>query len=157
MAKRKPREKNAGLVAQNRKARHDYFVLDTYEAGIALTGTEIKSIRDHRVNLKDGFVSIRGGEAWLQNVHISPYANGNIYNVDPLRNRKLLLHKKQIRKIGGSLTEKGITAVPLKMYIKHGYAKVLIGLAKGKHQYDKREDMKRRDANRQIERVMKHY
>lgn len=157
MSKRKQRQKDANLVAQNRKARHDYFITETYEAGIALTGTEIKSIRDRRVNLKDGFVQVRNGQAWLQNVHISPYVNGNIYNVDPLRNRKLLLHKKEIAKIGSSLSEKGITAIPLKMYLKHGYAKVLIGLAKGKHAYDKREDIKQRDAKRQIARVMKHY
>lgn len=157
MSKRKQRAKNSNQVATNRKARHDYFITDTYEAGIALTGTEIKSIRDHRVNLKDGFVQVRHGEAWLQNVHISPYANGNIYNVDPLRNRKLLLHKKEIAKIGSALTTKGTTAVPLKMYLKHGYAKVLIGIAKGKHAYDKREDIKRRDAKRQVARVMKHY
>lgn len=144
-------------MAQNKKARHDYSIEETYEAGIALTGTEIKSVREKRVNLRDGFAQVRNGEAWLMNVHISPYDQGNQFNHDPLRNRKLLLHKKELQKLTGELANKGITLVPLKMYIKHGYAKVLLGVAKGKHEYDKRETIKRRDQNRQIERVMKHY
>ncbi|MDK6786202.1 SsrA-binding protein SmpB, partial [Enterococcus faecalis] len=124
------------LIAQNRKARHDYSIIDTVEAGLVLQGTEIKSIRNGRINLKDGFARIRNGEAFLYNVHISPYEQGNIFNHDPLRTRKLLLHKKQINKLIGETKNAGITLVPLKVYIKDGYAKVLIGLAKGKKQYD---------------------
>lgn len=156
MAKKK-QQNDDNLVAQNKKARHDYSISDTYEAGVVLTGTEIKSVRAKRVQLKDGYAQIRGNEAWLMNVHISTYDQGNQFNHDPLRNRKLLLHKKEIRKLTGELTNQGITLVPLKMYIKKGYAKVLLGIAKGKHEYDKRETIKKRDQNRQIERVMKHY
>ena len=145
MAKRSQQKNNDNLIAQNKKARHDYFVTDTVEAGLVLTGTEIKSVRAHRVNLKDGFAQIKNGEAWLMNVHISEYDNGNIFNQDPLRNRKLLLHKKEIHRLMGALQDKGVTLIPLKMYIKHGYAKVLMGVAKGKHQYDKREAIKDRD------------
>ena len=123
------------LIAQNRKARHDYSIIDTVEAGLVLQGTEIKSIRNGRINLKDGFARIRNGEAFLYNVHISPYEQGNIFNHDPLRTRKLLLHKKQINKLIGETKNTGITLVPLKVYIKDGYAKVLIGLAKGKKQW----------------------
>ncbi|MGX7244801.1 SsrA-binding protein SmpB [Enterococcus quebecensis] len=143
------------LIAQNRKARHDYTVVDTMEAGIVLQGTEIKSIRNGRINLKDGFARIRNGEAYLLNVHISPYEQGNIFNHDPLRTRKLLLHKKQIAKLITETKNTGITIVPLKVYIRNGYAKVLIGLAKGKKQYDKREDLKRKEINREISRTLK--
>ena len=138
------------LIAQNRKARHDYSIIDTVEAGLVLQGTEIKSIRNGRINLKDGFARIRNGEAFLYNVHISPYEQGNIFNHDPLRTRKLLLHKKQINKLIGETKNTGITLVPLKVYIKDGYAKVLIGLAKGKKQYDKRKEV-----DRQISRTLK--
>lgn len=144
-------------MAQNRKARHDYTILNTYEAGLVLTGTEIKSIRAKRVNLTDGFAQIRNGEAWLMNIHISEYTQGNRFNHDPLRNRKLLLHKKEIARLQGDTQDKGITIVPLRIYIKNGVAKVLLGVAKGKHEYDKRETIKRREQNRQIARVMKHY
>lgn len=143
------------LIAQNRKAKHDYTVVDTMEAGIVLQGTEIKSIRNGRINLKDGFARIRNGEAYLLNVHISPYEQGNIFNHDPLRTRKLLLHKKQIAKLIAETKNTGITIVPLKVYIRNGYAKVLIGLAKGKKQYDKREDLKRKEINREISRTLK--
>ncbi|GGC78496.1 SsrA-binding protein SmpB [Enterococcus wangshanyuanii] len=143
------------LIAQNRKARHDYTVVDTMEAGMVLQGTEIKSIRNSRINLKDGFVRIRNGEAYLLNVHISPYEQGNIFNHDPLRTRKLLLHKKQIAKLMTETKNTGITIIPLKVYIRNGYAKVLIGLAKGKKQYDKREDLKRKEINREIDRTLK--
>ena len=143
------------LIAQNRKARHDYSIIDTVEAGLVLQGTEIKSIRNGRINLKDGFARIRNGEAFLYNVHISPYEQGNIFNHDPLRTRKLLLHKKQINKLIGETKNTGITLVPLKVYIKDGYAKVLIGLAKGKKRYDKREDLKRKEVDRQISRTLK--
>ncbi|MDR0921562.1 MAG: SsrA-binding protein SmpB [Lactobacillales bacterium] len=143
------------LIAQNKKARHDYSIIDTIEAGIVLQGTEIKSIRNSRINLKDGYAQIRNGEAWLMNVHISPYEQGNIFNHDPLRTRKLLMHKKQIARLIGETKNTGVTLVPLKVYIKDGYAKVLIGLAKGKKQYDKREDMKRKDIKREIDRTLK--
>lgn len=145
------------LVAQNKKARHDYTIIDTIEAGIVLQGTEIKAIRNSRINLKDGFTRIRNGEAFLYNVHISPYEQGNIFNHDPLRTRKLLMHKKQIARLAGELKTTGITLVPLKVYLKDGYAKVLIGVAKGKHQYDKRESLKRKDVDRQISRTLKNY
>ena len=145
------------LIAQNRKARHDYTIIDTMEAGIVLQGTEIKSIRNSRINLKDGFVRIRNGEAFLYNVHISPYEQGNIFNHDPLRTRKLLLHKKQIAKLIGETKNKGITIVPLKVYIKDGYSKLLIGLAKGKKDYDKRETLKRKDQDRHLQLVIKNF
>ena len=144
-------------MAQNKKARHDYSISDTYEAGTALTGTEIKSVRERRVTLKDGFVQIRNGEAFLMNVHISEYLQGNQFNHDPLRSRKLLLHKKEIKRLTEAVKDKGVTVVPLKVYLKHGFAKVLIGVATGKREYDKRETIKKRDQKRQIERVMKHY
>lgn len=143
------------LIAQNRKARHDYAVLDTIEAGMVLKGTEIKAIRAGRINLKDGFARVRNGEVYLHNVHISPYEQGNLFNHDPLRTRKLLMRKKQIERLIGETKNTGITLVPLKVYIKNGYAKVLIGIAKGKKQYDKREDLKRKDMNREIERALK--
>lgn len=152
---KKHHTKAANEVANNRKARHDYNILETYEAGISLTGTEIKSVRASKMNIKDGFVQARNGELWLENVNISIYDQGNIFNHDPLRNRKLLLHKKEIRKITSSIQEKGITVVPLKVYLKHGFAKVLIGVAEGKKQYDKRETIKKRDQEREIRRVMK--
>lgn len=145
------------LIAQNKKARHDYTIVDTMEAGIVLQGTEIKSIRNARINLKDGFVRIRNDEAWLLNVHISPYEQGNIFNHDPLRTRKLLLHKKQIQRLLVETKNTGMTIVPLKVYLKNGFAKVLIGLAKGKKEYDKRETIKRKEQERQISRVLKNY
>ncbi|AQW21867.1 SsrA-binding protein [Lentilactobacillus curieae] len=157
MVKNKTKKNDDNLMAQNKKARHDYSIQETYEAGIVLTGTEIKSIRDRRLNLKDGFVQIKNGEAYMMNVHISEYTNGNQFNHDPLRNRKLLLHKKEIKRLAGASSDKGVTIVPLKVYLKNGFAKVLIGVAKGKKEYDKRETIKRREQNRQIERVMKHY
>lgn len=145
------------LIAQNKKARHDYTIIDTMEAGMVLQGTEIKSIRNSRINLKDGFVRVRNGEAFLSNVHISPYEQGNIFNHDPVRTRKLLLHKKQIDRLAGELKNAGVTVVPLKVYLRNGYAKVLIGIAKGKKNYDKREDLKRKDINRQIDRTLKNF
>ncbi|MBO4116968.1 SsrA-binding protein SmpB, partial [Streptococcus suis] len=129
--------------------------VDTVEAGMVLTGTEIKSIRAGRINLKDGFAQIKQGEAWLVNVHIAPYDEGNIWNQEPTRTRKLLLRKKQIESLGNKVKGTGMTLVPLKVYIKDGFAKVLIGLAKGKHDYDKRESIKRREQDRDIKRTMK--
>ncbi|GLB47122.1 SsrA-binding protein [Philodulcilactobacillus myokoensis] len=158
MSKKKRRQNNnSNVMAQNRRARHDYDILKTVEAGMALKGTEIKSIRARRLNLKDGFARIRNGEAYLENVHISEYAEGNQFNHDPLRNRKLLLHKQQIKRLRNDVQNKGITLIPLKVYIKHGFAKVLIGVAKGRRQYDKREAIKRRDQEREISRYMKNY
>lgn len=145
------------LIAQNKKARHDYEIVETIEAGMVLTGTEIKSIRQRRMNLKDGFVRIRQNEAWLHNVHISDYKQGNIFNHDPLRTRKLLLRKKQILHLYEAQKNSGITIVPLKVYIKDGYAKVLIGIAKGKKQYDKRHALKEKDMKREAERAMKYH
>jgi|SRR5699024_3100950 len=144
-------------LAQNRKASHDYYILDTVEAGVSLTGTEIKSVRAARINLKDGFAQIRNDEAWLMNVHISPYDQGNQFNHDPLRNRKLLLHKKEIKRLEQETSKKGVTLVPLKVYLKHGFAKVLLGIAQGKRDYDKRESIKRRDQEREIQRTLKNY
>ncbi|MFK3658184.1 SsrA-binding protein SmpB [Pediococcus pentosaceus] len=146
---------NDKALAQNKKARHDYSILSTMEAGMVLTGTEIKSIRDRRVTLRDGYVQIRHGEAILMNVQINEYLQGNQFNHDPFRNRKLLLHKKEILKLQEETKNKGITIVPLKMYLKNGFAKVLIGVAKGKHEYDKRESLKKRDQQREIDRALK--
>ncbi len=143
------------VLAQNRKARHDYHVEETFEAGIVLQGTEIKSLRAGKANLKDSFARVENGEVFLHNMHISPYEQGNRYNHDPLRTRKLLLHKKEISKLIGLSKEEGYTLVPLKMYIKHGYAKVLLGVAKGKKKFDKREDLKRKEAKREIQRSVK--
>ncbi|MDR2834178.1 MAG: SsrA-binding protein SmpB [Streptococcaceae bacterium] len=143
------------VLAQNKKARHDYTILDTIEAGIVLKGTEIKSIRAGRINLKDGFARIKDGEIYLWNVHISPFEKGNIFNHDPLRTRKLLMHRKQINKLIGEVKTAGVTLVPLKVYLKDGYAKVLVGVAKGKKQYDKRETLKRKDQKREVDRALK--
>lgn len=143
------------VLAQNRKASHDYIILDTIEAGMVLTGTEIKSVRKAKINLKDGYASIRNGEVFLQNVHISPFEQGNIFNHDPLRTRKLLLHKKQIRYLIEETKTTGVTLVPLRVYLKNGVAKVLIGLAKGKKSYDKRDALKQKDMKREIDRAMK--
>lgn len=143
------------VVAQNKKARHDYSIVDTIEAGIVLTGTEIKSVRAARIQLKDGYARIKNGEAWLLNVHIAPFEQGNIWNQDPDRIRKLLLKKKQITKLENDLKGTGMTLVPLKVYLKNGFAKVLLGIAKGKHDYDKRESIKRREQERDIKRIIK--
>ncbi|MPM72533.1 SsrA-binding protein [bioreactor metagenome] len=143
------------VLAQNRKASHDYIILDTIEAGMVLTGTEIKSVRKAKINLKDGYASIRNGEVFLQNVHISPFEQGNIFNHDPLRTRKLLLHKNQIKYLIEETKTTGVTLVPLKVYLKNGVAKVLIGLAKGKKSYDKRDALKQKDMKREIDRALK--
>lgn len=143
------------VVASNREAYHNYHILETHECGIALTGTEVKSIREGRCNLKDGYAQIRKSEAWLMNVHISPYSHGNRENHDPTRARKLLLHRGEIDKLAGKVQEKGLTLVPTKMYFKGGRIKVEIGVAKGKKLYDKRETEKRRDADREVRAMMK--
>src|SRR5690625_1471023 len=142
-------------IAENRKARHDYFIEETYEAGIVLKGTEIKSIRLGRVNMKDSHARIMNGEVHLVNMHIAEYEQGNRFNHDPTRSRKLLLHRKEIDKLAGLIQREGYTLVPLKIYIKNGFAKVLIGLGKGKKQYDKREDLKQKQMKRDIDRAMK--
>jgi SsrA-binding protein len=143
------------VVSQNKKAYHDYFIEETYEAGIVLQGTEIKSIRAGKCNLKDSYARIQNGEAWLYSMHVSPYEQGNRFNHDPLRPRKLLLHNKEIAKLYGESKEAGMALVPLKVYLKNGFAKVLLGLAKGKKNYDKRETLKKKEANREIERAFR--
>ena len=143
------------VLAQNKKAGHDYFIEETYEAGLVLHCTEIKAIRAGKVQLKDSFVRIRNNEAWISNMHISPYDQGNRFNHDPLRSRKLLLHKKQIAQLIGRIKQDGYTIVPLKMYIKDGFAKLLIGVGKGKKNYDKRDDLRKKEAKREMERAFK--
>jgi SsrA-binding protein len=142
-------------VASNRKAYHDYFIEETYEAGIALAGTEVKSLRAGRVNLRDSYAEMRAGELYLVGAHISPYDQGNIANHDPLRARKLLLHRGEIDRITAKVDEKGYTLVPTRLYFSGSRAKVEIGLARGKRQYDKRADLARRDAQREIERALR--
>lgn len=144
------------LVAGNKKARHDYFIEETYEAGIVLTGTEIKSVRQGKVSIKESYAKIVNGELLLLGMNISPYEQGNRYNVDPMRTRKLLLHKQEIRKLIGYTTMKGLTLVPLSMYINEdGRAKVEIAVARGKKNYDKRDDIAKRDAQREMDRKMR--
>ncbi|MBA1392651.1 SsrA-binding protein SmpB [Lactobacillus sp. XV13L] len=149
------KEKNENLVAQNKKAHHDYFIKETFEAGIALTGTEIKSVRARRINLRDGYVQIINGSAFLENVHISEYKQGSRYNHEPLRQRRLLLHKREILRLAKQQAERGIALVPLRVYLKHGFAKVLIGVGLGKKKYDKRETIKKRDQERELRRQYK--
>ncbi|GAB4337545.1 MAG: SsrA-binding protein SmpB [Candidatus Abyssubacteria bacterium] len=143
------------IVTINRKARHNYEILESFEAGMALTGTEVKSLREGRVNLKDSYAKVEGGEVYLVNSHISPYSHGNIQNHDPLRERKLLLHKGEIKRLRGKTEERGLTLIPLKIYFSRGRAKIELALARGKRQYDKREQIKRRDADREMEREFK--
>ncbi len=143
------------VIARNKKAYHDYFVLEIYEAGIALYGTEIKSIRNGRVNLKDSFCSVDNGEMFTIGMHISPYEQGNIFNRDPMRKKKLLLHKKEIMRLFGQSQQQGLSIVPLQLYIKNGRAKLEIGLCKGKKLHDKREVAAKRDAERTIDRALK--
>lgn len=143
------------VIADNRKAFHDYFVEERLEAGIVLTGTEIKSIRNGRVNLKDSYARIENGEVWLHQMHISPYEQGNRFNHDPLRPRKLLLNRSEIVKTFSKLQLQGLTLIPLKIYLKHGLAKIELGICRGKKNYDKRQDMAERDAKREIERHMR--
>ena len=143
------------IIADNRKARHDYFVIETYEAGIELFGTEVKSLRAGGCNLKDSYCEIDKGEMFALGVHISPYEQGNIFNREPLRPKKLLLHKAEIMKLTGLVSREGYTLVPLSLYFKGSRVKMAVGLCKGKKNYDKREDIARRDADRDIERAMK--
>ena len=142
-------------VAVNRRAYHDYFIDEKLEAGIVLTGTEVKSVRNGRTNLRDGFVRIDGNEAWLENVHISPYEQANLMNHEPMRPRKLLLHRKQISSLIGKVRQKGYTLIPLRVYFSRNHAKVEVGLARGKKQFDKRQAIAERDAKREIARAMR--
>ena len=143
------------IVATNRKAYHDYFILDTYEAGIVLTGTEIKSIRKGSCNIKDSYVVIRNGEAYILNMHISKYDEGNIFNHDPLRSRKLLLHKREINKLIGTTKVEGLTLIPTKVYLTRGRAKVEFAIAKGKKNYDKREDERKTSIQKEMRKYAK--
>jgi len=148
------REQGRKLVAQNKKARHDYHIEDVYEAGLVLTGTEVKSLRAGRASLVDGFATVKDGEAWLQNVHIPEYTEGTWTNHEPRRVRKLLLHRQEINKLIGKTKESGLTLVPLALYFKDGKAKVEIALARGKRSYDKRQTLAERDAKREAERAV---
>lgn len=147
--------KGKKIIAQNKKAYHDYFVDETYEAGIALFGTEVKSLRAGAVNLKDSYCYVEGGELWASGIHISPYEKGNIFNRDPLRQRKLLMHKREIMKLHGLVSQKGYTLVPLSLYFSGSHVKMAVGLCRGKKLYDKRDDDAKKQANRDIERYQK--
>lgn len=144
-------------ITVNRKAYHEYEMLSTYEAGVELTGTEIKSIRERAVNLKDSFILIRDGEAWIHNMHISPYGHGNIFNHDPTRKRRLLLHKREILKLSQNVQQKGLTIIPTKLYIKGKYAKLEIALARGKKLHDKKATLKERDIKRDMDREIRNF
>ena len=150
-----PRQKGIKPVAQNRKAYHEYFVEETYECGISLCGTEVKSIRDGRINLKESFCMIRNGEIYAEGMHISPYEQGNVFNQDPLRPKKLLMHKSEIRKLAGQVSRQGFALIPLKVYLKDGRMKLELGLCKGKQLHDKRDTAADRDAQREIERAFR--
>ena len=150
-------DNNIKVIANNKKAYHDYFIEDKYEAGIELFGTEVKSVRQGSVNLKDSWINIKDGEAFIMGMHISPYEKGNIFNRDPFRVRKLLLHKKEINKLFGKIKQDGLTLVPLSLYYKGPRVKVELGLCKGKKLYDKRDDAAKRDAKRNIDRAMKDF
>jgi SsrA-binding protein len=152
---RLPVQKGVRRVAENRKARHEYFIEDTYECGISLVGTEVKSIRAGKVNLKDSYAQVKGGEAFIVGMHVSPYEQGNIFNRDPFRKRKLLLHKREILKLQSLTQADGYSLIPLQLYLKDGLVKMELAVAKGKKLYDKRSDMAERDAKRDMERRMK--
>ena len=147
--------KETKLVAQNRKARHDYFIEETFEAGLELKGSEVKSMRLGRCNLKDSFAQVRGGEIYVEGMHISPYEKGSFYNTDPMRPKRLLMHKAEIRKLDQAVMQKGLTLVPLDVYLKNGRMKLTLAICRGKKLYDKREDLHERDARREIERSVR--
>ena len=149
------KEKTSRLIAQNKKAYHDYFIEETYQAGISLAGTEVKSLREGKCSLKESFIRIENGSAFIYNMHISPYEQGNIFNKDPLRTRRLLLHKHEINKIAAAVTATGYTVVPLRVYFDHGLVKVDIGVAKGKKLYDKRQSKAKNDQRREAEKDFK--
>ena len=150
-----PPKEEKQSIARNKRARHDYEILDTWEAGIVLTGTEVKSLREGKANLADAYAVVNDGEVFLLNMHISPYEQGNQFNHEPTRTRKLLLHRKEIRRMIGSVERQGLTLIAMELYFKGGKAKVLIGLGKGKKLHDKRQDMKERDAARELARVVR--
>ncbi|OYQ68158.1 SsrA-binding protein SmpB [Aerococcus sp. 1KP-2016] len=154
--KNQSKKNDDNVLASNRKASHDFTILDTIECGVVLTGTEIKSVRQSKINLKDGFARVERGEVWMYNVHISEFSQGNIFNHDPLRPRKLLLKKTQILKLEKDIQREGQTLVPLKVYLKNGYAKVLLGIAEGKKKYDKRRALKEKDMKREAQRALKY-
>lgn len=149
------KKENTKTLAQNKKARHEYFILDTIEAGIELAGTEVKSVRQGKVNITDAYASVKDGEVFVKQMNISPFEKGNIFNRDPLRDRKLLLHKKEILKISGQIQQDGFALIPLSVYLKGSLIKVALGVAKGKKLYDKREDIAKKTAKRNIERAIK--
>lgn len=150
-------ESGRKVIARNKKALRDYHILDTWEAGLALTGPEVKSLRDGNVSIAEGFARIDGSEAWLHGVHISPYDPASRWNEDPVRPRKLLLHRREIRRLIGATQEKGLTLVPLDIYFRRGYAKITLALTRGKKLHDKREDLKRKAAQREVEREFRKY
>lgn len=150
-----PHQQGIKTVAQNRKAWHDYFIEEKYECGIALFGTEVKSIRQGKVNLKESWAQIRKGEVWVEGMHISPYEQGNIYNRDPLRPKKLLLHRSEIRKLDSLVMRQGFTLIPLELYFRDGRVKVQLGLCKGKQLHDKRDSMAKKDSDREIQRALR--
>jgi len=150
-----PHQQGIKTIAQNRKAFHDYFIEDKVECGIALFGTEVKSIRQGKVNLKESWAQVRKGEIWVEGMHISPYEQGNIFNRDPLRSKKLLLHRPEIKKLDAQVTRQGFTLVPLELYLKNGRVKMLLGLCKGKQLHDKRESMAKKDSEREILRALR--
>jgi len=150
-----PHQKGTKTIAQNPKAYHDYFVEEKYECGIALFGTEVKSIRQGRVNLKESWAQVRNGEVWAEGMHISPYEQGNIFNRDPLRAKKLLLHKAEIRKLDSAVMRQGYTLVPLELYLKEGRVKMSLGVCRGKQLHDKRDSMAKRDSDREIQRALR--
>jgi len=151
------KKSNFKTIAENRKARHDYFILETYEAGIELVGTEVKAIRQGGVNLKDSWCTVEDGELWVKGMHISPYDHGNIFNRDPMRVRRLLLHKREINKLYGTVKQTGLTLIPISLYFKDSRVKMQLGLCKGKQLHDKRDDMAAKAAQRDIERTFKEH
>ena len=150
------KERDIKKIHINRKARNDYNILEKYEAGIVLTGTEVKSVRQAKINIKDSYASINKGEVFLYGIHIHEYSHGNIHNHEPTRTRKLLLHRKEIDKLTGKIIEKGLTLIPLKVYLKRGRVKIELGLAKGKKEYDQRTDIQKRDLDSELRREIKH-
>jgi SsrA-binding protein len=155
MATKEKQDTHKESVARNKSARHDYHLLETYEAGLVLTGTEVKSLRDGKANIADAYGIVRGGEVFLLNAHIAPYGSGGYVNHDPTRSRKLLLHRREIRRLIGAVEREGLTLVPLELYFRDGRAKISVALAKGKKLHDKREDSRRRDAEREIARAFR--
>ncbi len=145
------------IIQENRKARHDFEIIETFEAGIVLLGPEVKSIKEGRVSLKDSYVEIKNGEAWIKKLHISPYEKNTVQKIDPERTRKLLLHKYEIKRLIGKVKEKGLTIIPLKVYLKNNLVKIEIGLVKGKKKYEKREELRKKAIEREIERALKRF